>query len=245
MSFISDIFGFDIETPELTETEELLLQVSTDQYLRAVEEGQALTPFVLSSMGLTQDADGNLRNMTSDEYYAALDPIAQKEYTNISNTFDRIEAAQSGEKSEFLKQEDERILGEVAENRARQGGIITGEDLSTATGRTTADIQTLAEQQKISALRGDEERRAFETSLQGVNANNLGIFRNTQSNQVVQESAFPNRSSSTLTGILNAQQPYQDIRGLDTQVNAANASTSAAIAGLGGTLGYGIIQDLI
>ncbi len=241
MSFISELFGLDIETPELTETEKMLMEVSTEQYLRAIQEGEALTPHVLASMGLAQGDDGALRNMTSDEFYNSLDAVGQQEYDTISDNFARIEASRTGEKSEFLKQQDDDILEQVSENRARMGGNITGGNLASATGRTTADIQTLEAQQRVSALRGDEERRANEISLQAANQNALGLFRNNQLNTVTQRSAFPNRDQATLTGILNAQQPYQGIRGLQTQTDAANAGSHASLLGLGTALGYGIL----
>ncbi len=242
MSVIGELLGFELEAPELTDRQ-IAQQAALDElFERAIAEQVELTPIVLASMGLVEPSDGSpIRNMTSEEFYTSLDPIGQREFENINTTFDRIEAAQSGEKSEFLKHEDERVLEQIAENRARQGGIITGDELATATGKTTADIQTLGEHQKISAIRGDEERRAYETGLQQVNQGNIGLFRNTLNNATVRSSAFPNRSSATLSGILDAQQPSQFQQSMDFQADAFGASNKSILSG---AVTAGILQKL-
>jgi hypothetical protein len=231
MSWIGELLGFEVEVPELTERQEAQLQLMDEQINRAVAEGKELTPFVLSSMGLTRDDSGSLRNMTTDEFTASLDPIAQKEYENISRTFDQIEAAQTGEKSAFLQDEERRTLDLIRENRARQGGNIMGDELTSATGRTTADIQTLEAQQRVFGIRGDQERRDREIALQGVQANNLGIFRNQRGNEVLTRSAFPNRSQSVLSGLLSAQQPNQFQQGLDFKGNLFGADQRGTLTG--------------
>ncbi len=241
MSWLGELLGFEFEAPPLTDRQEAQLAQSDALIERRIQEGEDITPSVLSAMGLVRDSSGNLRNQTSEEFYASLDPIAQREFTNINTTFDRIEAAQAGDKSAFLQDEDRRILEQVQENRARQGGQITGDELATATGKTTADIQTLEAQQRVSGIRGDQERRDLETRLQGVNQGNIGIFRNTQGNRVVQTSAFPNRASSTLSGILDAQQPSQYQQGLDLKTNQFGAEQRGTFTG---AVGAGILEKL-
>ncbi len=245
MSFIGELLGFELDAPSPDPMQTALTQMAYQQAVRAQREGEELTPFVLASMGLTTGDDGNLRDMTFDEFSSSLDPIAQREFQNINTTFDRISQAQAGEKSELLKQEEEKTLGLIAENRARQGGNITGDNLLTATGKTTADIQTLEAQQRIAALRGDEERRAFETQLQGVNQNNIGIFRNNLSNKVTQQSAFPQRRNATLSGIASAQQPGQFQQGLNFQADAFGAGNRSGLTGMVTAItGAGILKAL-
>lgn len=241
MSWIGELLGFEVEVPELTARQEAQLALMDEQINRAVAEGKELTPFVLASMGLKKDESGALRNMTYEEFSSSLDPIAQREFQNINRTFDQIEAAQSGEKSAFLQDEERRILQGVAENRARQGGNITGSELSTATGRTTADIQTLESLQRVAGIRADQERRDREISLQGVNANNLGIFRQQQGGDVLARSAFPNRSQSVFSGLLAAQEPNQFQQSLDYQGNLFGADARGTATG---AIGAGILRKI-
>lgn len=146
---------------ELMKKQVLLAEQTLSTTEKSFALQDALKPFVLQNMRLTQGEDGSLRRMTEDEYVATLLPTDRQAYANLRLMLERENKALSGALplSEASQQRKRDEFTAFKEQMARAGNPITGDAPGAASSTTTAGAQALKAFNERWGLVEEAERR--------------------------------------------------------------------------------------
>jgi len=207
-------------------------------------EDELLRPFVLSAMRLVETPEGELRQMTDEEYRGTLDPVELQAYENLILQQERQTKALKGELplSEALVQQKATEFKNFKEAMARAGNPITGEDPGSAIANTTSGFQGLKTFNERWGLVEDAERRGELTTGQQTLTQSLGVASDIGIRDWTKLAAFPTRTSGILTGISQAMQPIQYQKSLEYNASMQTAANKAGLLGdIGGLAGMGLM----
>lgn len=147
-----------------TEVEPSAFEIAMQQiYLSGLQKRVAetgnLSSAVEATLGFKRDAGGKLVELTEQERFDSLDPVAQSTYNLFKQQVTQLESAFEGEPSEKLKQRSVDQFKVLKEELARRGQPLAGSSLETGVGFSTPAIQSLGERQRTQGLLEGEERR--------------------------------------------------------------------------------------
>ena len=227
--------GASYPQPSPQELEILDLQL---KYLKDMgEDTEKLRPYLLASMGLKEDAEGNFTKMTDEEYYESLGELDQKGYDVAMAAAERSLKAYAGELE--ISPALEKSLGqrktELEENLSRS--------LGSGWQGTTAGIQAMAQFDETSSLIREEVRSGIITNEGAMTLASLdymaGIGKTTMA-------GFPGQQSGGLFGGAGAmasqysQERYHQWEAASASAQARASRRSGLMSGIGELIGSGI-----
>jgi hypothetical protein len=161
-SIIGGIFGGDsggdINYPGPSEQELKLLDMQIEYLEQMGEDTAKLRPYLLASMGLQEDAEGNITKMTDEEYYESLSELDQKGYDVAMAAAERSLKAYAGELD--ISPALEKSLGQ----RKEELEVGLSQKLGSDWQSTTAGIQAMAQFDETSNLIREEVRSGIITN---------------------------------------------------------------------------------
>ena len=136
--------------PEPSAQELELLQMQLDYLKQMGEDTEAMRPYLLASMGMKEDAEGNMTKMTDEEYYESLGELDQRGYDVAMAAAERSLKAYAGELD--ISPALEKSLGQRKEELEVGLSQKLGPDWET----TTSGIQAMAQFTETSNLIREE-----------------------------------------------------------------------------------------
>lgn len=223
--------------PGPSEQELELLELQLEALKRQGADAAALRPYILQSMGMKEDAEGNLTKMTEEEYYESLSTLDQKSFDVAMASAERSLKAYAGELE--ISPALEKSLGErkteLEENLSR--------NLGSGWQGTTAGIQAMAQFDETSELIREEVRSGIITNEGGMTLSSLDYMSGISDTSM---SAFPSaQAGGIFSGAGQMAQQYRQDRQGQFQANAYNAQTrsqqrAGLMSGIGSLMGAGI-----
>lgn len=159
---VSGIFGGggggDVNYPGPSEQELKLLDMQIEYLEQMGEDTAALRPYLLASMGLKEDKEGNMTKMTDEEYYESLSELDQRGYDVAMAAAERSLKAYAGELD--ISPALEKSLGQ----RKEELEVGLSQKLGPDWQSTTAGIQAMAQFTETSNLIREEVRSGIITN---------------------------------------------------------------------------------
>lgn len=229
-----------VEYPEPTDAElelqELQLQLLQDQQ----KEWGLMQPWILSSMGLTVDEDGNYRKMTETELQENMSEMERGQYDLAMSAQDRLAKAYAGELdvSPALEQSLSKQESQLEEALSQR--------LGSDWAATTAGQQAMAGLKESHELVREETRRGEITGGTGITIAQSAQTANLAGAQGAAYTGFPGRTGGLFGATGQAMQPYQQQRmgqyNADMQTAMmASQQQAGLMSGLGSLIGSGMI----
>ncbi len=129
----------------MTAAEQEAQQLQLEALRRSAKLEEDMEPFILQSMRLKRDEEGNLVKMTEEEFKESLGVADLQAYENLLLSQERQSRALRGELplTEAGQQRKMEEFASFKERMARSGHVIEGDDPESATAETTSGIQGL------------------------------------------------------------------------------------------------------
>lgn len=223
--------------PGPSEQELKLLDMQIEYLEQQGEDTAALRPYLLASMGMKEDAEGNMTKMTDEEYYESLSALDQKGYDVAMAAAERSLKAYAGELD--ISPALEKSLGQ----RKEELEVGLSQKLGPDWQSTTAGIQAMAQFDETSNLIREEVRSGIITNEGAMTLSSLdymsGIGETTMT-------GFPGQQAGGLFGAagqLVGQYGGERQRQWGASAHAAQMKAqrqSGLMSGLGSLVGSGI-----
>ena len=180
--------------PEPSEEELELLRLQLEWLKKMGADMEKMRPFLLQSMRLKEDSEGNLRRMTEDEYYGSLSEMEQGQYDLTIQAQERMAKAYAGglDVSPAL----EKQLGQSEEELEAAMSAKLGPDWES----TTSGMQAKAQFDESSNLIREEVRSGVISSGTGSQIANLQAMTGITQQQQGAYSGFPGQGGGLFAG---------------------------------------------
>lgn len=227
-----------VSAPAPSAEETAIMREQLDLMRQSRTEQQALRPFVLSSLRLTEGEGGALRRMTEEEFRATLSGPDLTAYENLQLAQERERKALAGELplTEAGQQRKSDEFRALKEQMARLGNPITGDTPETASATTTSGIQGLKAFQERWGLLEEAERFGEISSGTSAILQRMGVASDIGARQQAGLLQFPAGPAALAQGFGGLLQPYQFQRELQFRAAQERAANRAGLLGGAGQL---------
>jgi hypothetical protein len=231
--------GTTVTPPEPSEEELELLRLQLDWLKKMGADMEKMRPFLLQSMRMAEDTEGNLRRMTENEYYESLSSVEQGQYDLTIQAQERMSKAYAGELD--ISPALEKQLGQSETELESALSEKLGPDWET----TTSGIQAKAQFNESAALIREEVRGGVISGGTGAQLANLQAMSGIDAEQRGAYSGFPGQGAGLFAGAGQMAGHYQQDRESRYHAMLYNAQAGAnrqagLMSGFGNLLGAGI-----
>jgi hypothetical protein len=225
--------------PEPSEEELELLRLQLEWLKKMGADMEKMRPFLLQSMRLKEDDEGNLRRMTEDEYYGSLSEMEQGQYDLTIQAQERMAKAYAGELD--VSPALEKQLGQSEEELEAAMSAKLGPDWKS----TTSGMQAKAQFDESSNLIREEVRSGVISSGTGSQIANLQAMTGITQQQQGAYSGFPGQGGGLFAGAGQMAGYYGQERAnqYGAQMNAwqmQQQRQAGLMSGFGSLIGAGI-----
>ena len=225
--------------PEPSEEELELLRLQLEWLKKMGADMEKMRPFLLQSMRLMEDDEGNLRRMTEDEYYGSLNEMEQGQYDLTIQAQERMAKAYAGELD--VSPALEKQLGQSEEQLEAAMSAKLGPDWQT----TTSGMQAKAQFDESASLIREEVRSGIISSGTGSQLANLQAMSGITGQQQGTYSSFPGQGAGMFAGAGQMTDYYAKERanrysGMMNAWGWGQQRQAGLMSGFGDLLGTGI-----
>jgi hypothetical protein len=233
--------GGSVPAPPAPTPEEIALQkLQLEMLLGQKSDMETMRPFLLRSMGLREDEDGNLVQMTTEERRAGMTEEQENAYDLLLAQQDRQAKALAGELPISPAMEKE------LSGQRRQMEEALSQRLGSDWQATTAGQQAMSSFDERAGLMREESRRGQLEGGMGLALMQQGALGDVGNRQYQKTSGFSGNRGGLFQMAQAAQHPYQQQRQMYYQGRLQSSQNRAQqraglMSGFGSLLGSGIM----